>query len=90
MEVEESSFIVDDNGGLISQCKRIQYDSTNDWKIKVCESEQPQYHMTIEKYELNWLSFLKLTLGHFSAECHGFCAFRWNIWVGAVVSGADC
>ena len=27
---------------------------------KVCEAAQPQHHMTIEKVELNWLSFLKL------------------------------
>ena len=60
MEVEESSFIIDNNGSLISQCQWIQNDSTNEWKTKVCEVEQPQHHMVIEKYELNWLSFLKL------------------------------
>ena len=60
MKVEESSVIIDNNGSLISQCQRIQYDSTSEWKTKVCEAEQPQHHMAIEKYELNWLSFLKL------------------------------
>ena len=60
MKVEESSFIIDNNGSLISQRQRIQYDSTNEWKIKVCGAEQPQHHMTIEKYELNGLSSLKL------------------------------
>ena len=60
MKMKESSFIIDNNGSLISQCQRIQYDSANEWKTKVCEAEQPQHHMAIEKYELNWLSFLKL------------------------------
>ena len=49
VEVEESSFIIDNNGSLISQCQRIQYDSTT----KVCEAEKPQHHVAIEKYELN-------------------------------------
>ena len=60
MEVKESSFIIDNNGSLISQCQQIQYDSTNEWKTKVCEAEQPQYHVVIKKCELNWLSSLKL------------------------------
>ena len=60
MEVKESSFIIDNNGSLISQCQWIQYDSANEWKTNVCEAEQPQHHMAIKKYELNWLSFLKL------------------------------
>ena len=60
MEVEESSFIIDNNSSLISQCQRIQYDGTNKLKTKVCGAEQPQHDMAIEKYELNWLSFLKL------------------------------
>ena len=60
MEVEESSFIIDNSGSLISQCQRIQYDSANKWKTKVCEEEQPQHHVPIEKYELNLLSILKL------------------------------
>ena len=29
-------------------------------KDKSFTAEQPQHHMAIEKYELNWLSFLKL------------------------------
>ena len=59
-EVEESSFIIDNNGSLISECQWIQYDSTNKWKTKVYEAEQPQHQMAIENHELNWLSFLKL------------------------------
>ena len=51
--MEESSFIIDNNGSLISQCQRIQYDSANELKTKVCEAEQPQHQMAIEKYELN-------------------------------------
>ena len=51
MEVEESSFISNNNRSLIPQCQRIQYDSANEWKRNVCEAEQPQHHMTIEKYE---------------------------------------
>ena len=42
MEVKESSFIIDNNGSLISQCQQIQY-----------EAEQPQHHLAIKKYELN-------------------------------------
>ena len=57
MEVEESSVIINNNGSLISQCQRIQYDSTKEWKTKVCEAEQPQHHMAMEKYKLNWVSF---------------------------------
>ena len=60
VEVEESSVIIDNNGSLISQFQRIQCNSTKEWKTKVCEAEQSQYHMGIEKCELNWLSFLKL------------------------------
>ena len=48
------------NGSLMSQCQRIQYDSPNEWKTKVCEAEQLQHYMAIKKYELNWLSYLKL------------------------------
>ena len=53
MEVGKSSLIIDNNGSLISQCQGIQYDSANELKTKVCEAEQPQHHMAIEKYELN-------------------------------------
>ena len=60
MEVEESSVIIDDNGSLISHCQRTQYNTTSEWKKKVFEAEQPQHHIAIEKYELNWQSFLKL------------------------------
>ena len=60
MEVKKSSFIIDNNGSLISQRQRIQYDSANEWKTKVCEAQQPQHHIVIKKFELNWLSFLKL------------------------------
>ena len=58
-DMQWSSFIIDKNGSLISQCQRSQYDSANEWKTKVCETEQ-SHHMAIEKYELNRLSFLKL------------------------------
>ena len=57
MGVKEASFIIDNNDSLISKCRRIQYDSANEWKPSVCEAEQPQHHMAIKKYELNWLSF---------------------------------
>ena len=53
MKMKELSFIIDNNGSLISQCQRIQYDSANELKTKVCEAEQPQHHMAIEKDELN-------------------------------------
>ena len=36
MEVEELSFIIDNNGSLISQYQPIQYDSANKRKTEVC------------------------------------------------------
>ena len=39
MEVKESSFIIDNNGSLISQLQWIQYDSANEWKKKVCQAD---------------------------------------------------
>ena len=32
----------------------------NEYERKGCEAAQPQHHMPIEKFELHWLSFLKL------------------------------
>ena len=45
MEVEESSFIIHVNKFNMTV-------PTNE-RQKVCEAEQPQHHMTIEKYEMN-------------------------------------
>ena len=60
MKVEELSFIFANNRSSISQYQRIQYDSANEGKTKVCKAGQPQHHVAIEKVELNGLSFLKL------------------------------
>ena len=77
------SFIIINNGNLISQYQRIQYDSANEWKTNVCKAEQPQHHMPTEKVEL----IKTITLGHF--PYHGCCAFRLNCWVGDVAFGDD-
>ena len=47
MEVEELSFIFDNNGSLIPWYQRIQYDSVSEWER---EAAQPQHHMAIEKF----------------------------------------
>ena len=59
-EEEDSSFITDSNASLLSQCQQIQYNSAKEWNIKVCDTEKPQHYVAMEKYELNWLSFLKV------------------------------
>lgn len=60
MEGEKLIFVFENIGRLKSLYQRIQYDSANEGKTKVCKAGQPQHHVAIEKVELNGLSFLKL------------------------------
>ena len=47
MKVEELNFIFVNNGSSISQYQRIQYDSANEGKTKICKAGQPQHHVAI-------------------------------------------
>ena len=47
--MEKFSFIFENNDSLILHCWQMFYDSANEWKIKVCEAEQPQHRKVTEK-----------------------------------------
>ena len=65
MEVEESSVVIDNNSSLISQCQRIQYDSTKEWSRTTTTSHGNR------KVWIELTIFLKtITLWHFPAKSH--------------------
>ena len=83
------SFIFENNGSLISQYQRVQYECEQ-MKDKNLQSRTTTTSHDNRKGRIELTIFFKTrTLVHFPAKYYDSCTVHCNFWVGGVVFGAD-